>query len=88
MEKNSLYEVRFTKEAKKDVTKLTPKLKRKLKNIIQEKIIINPYSGKKLVGNLNGFFSIRLSYKDRILYTINDEEKLIYIHRTKTHYGE
>ncbi|NCR45113.1 MAG: type II toxin-antitoxin system mRNA interferase toxin, RelE/StbE family [Microcystis aeruginosa SX13-01] len=63
-----VYEVRFTKEAKKDVDKLTPKLKKKLKSIIQDTLSISP--------------------QDRILYTINDEQKLIYIHRTKTHYGE
>jgi len=83
-----VYEVRFTKEAKKDVDKLTPKLKKKLKSIIQDTLSISPYSCKKLVGDLTGFYSIRLSYQDRILYTINDEQKLIYIHRTKTHYGE
>jgi mRNA interferase RelE/StbE len=83
-----VYEVRFTKEAKKDVDKLTPKLKKKLKSIIQDTLSISPYSGKKLVGDLTGFYSIRLSYQDRVLYTINDEQKLIYIHRTKTHYGE
>ena len=83
-----VYEVRFTKEAKKDVDKLTPKLKKKLKSIIQDTLSISPYIDKKLVGDLTGFYSIRLSYQDRILYTINDEQKLIYIHRTKTHYGE
>ncbi|NEO03062.1 MAG: type II toxin-antitoxin system mRNA interferase toxin, RelE/StbE family [Moorea sp. SIO1F2] len=83
-----VYEVRFTKEAKKDVAKLTPKLKQKLKTMIQDTISINPYAGKKLVGNLAGFFSMRLSYKDRIIYTIDNEQKLIYIHRAKTHYGE
>ncbi|NCR75850.1 MAG: type II toxin-antitoxin system mRNA interferase toxin, RelE/StbE family [Microcystis aeruginosa K13-06] len=83
-----VYEVRFTKEAKKDVDKLTPKLKKKLKSIIQDTLSISPYSGKKLAGDLTGFYSIRLSYQDRILYTIDDEQKLIYIHRTKTHYGE
>ena len=83
-----VYEVRFTKEAKKDVDKLTLKLKKKLKSIIQDTLSISPYSGKKLVGDLTGFYSIRLSYQDRILYTINDEQKLIYIHRTKTHYGQ
>ena len=83
-----VYEVRFTKEAKKDVDKLTPKLKKKLKSIIQDTLSISPYGGKKLVGDLTGFYSIRLSYQDRILYTINDEQKLIYIHRTKNHYGE
>ena len=83
-----VYEVRFTKEAKKDVDKLTLKLKKKLKSIIQDTLSISPYSGKKLVGDLTGFYSIRLSYQDRIIYTINDEQKLIYIHRAKTHYGE
>ena len=83
-----VYEVRFTKEAKKDVDKLTLKLKKKLKSIIQDTLSISPYSGKKLVGDLTGFYSIQLSYQDRILYTINDEQKLIYIHRAKTHYGE
>ena len=83
-----VYEVRFTKEAKKDVAKLTPKLKQKLKKIIQDTISINPYAGKKLMGDLSGFFSLRLSYKDRIIYTIDNQQKLIYIHRAKTHYGE
>jgi mRNA-degrading endonuclease RelE of RelBE toxin-antitoxin system len=49
------YEIRFTKEAKKDVAKLTPKLKQKLKKIIIDNIIPHPYSGKKLVGDLAGF---------------------------------
>ena len=83
-----VYEVRFTKEAKKDVAKLTPKLKQKLKKVIQDKITIEPYAGKKLVSDLAGFYSMRLSYKDRIIYTIDNKQKLIYIHRAKTHYGE
>ena len=83
-----VYEVRFTKEAKKDVAKLTPKLKQKLKKIIQDKIAIDPYAGKKLVGDLADFYSLRLSHKDRIIYTIDNKQKLIYIHRAKTHYGE
>ena len=83
-----LYEVRFTKEAKKDIAKLTPKLKQKLKTIIQDTISINPYAGKKLLADLAGFYSVRLSYQDRIVYTIDDEQNLIYIHRAKTHYGD
>jgi len=82
------YEVRFTREAKKDVAKLSPKLKQKLKTLLQSTISVNPYAGKKLVGDLAGFYSIRLSYQDRIIYTINDEQNLIYIHCAKTHYGE
>jgi mRNA interferase RelE/StbE len=58
-----IYEIRFTKEAKKDVAQLSPKLKQKLKKMIQEQIIMNPYGDKKLVGDLTGFFSLRLNYK-------------------------
>ena len=83
-----IYQVRFTKEAKKDIAKLTPKLKQKLQEIIRDKISIDPYGGKKLVGDLTGFFSLRLSYKDRIIYTIDQDQQIIYIHRAKTHYGE
>ncbi len=63
-----VYDIRFTKEAKKDITKLTPKLKQKLILIIQNIISINPYEGKKLIGDMTGFFSIRLNYKDRIVF--------------------
>lgn len=82
------YEVRFTKEAKKDIAKLTPKLKQKLKRVIEERISIDPYAGKKLVGDLAGFFSIRLTYQDRLVYSIDDDQNIVYIHRAKTHYGE
>ena len=83
-----VYEVRFTKAAKKDVNKLTQNFKKKLKKILQERISINPDEGKQLVGDLAGFYSIRLTYRDRVLYTIDAEDQIIYIHRTKTHYGE
>jgi mRNA interferase RelE/StbE len=83
-----VYEVRFTKEAKKDIAKLSPKLRLKLKTIIQDIIIISPYDGKKLIGDLSGFYSVRLSYQDSVIYTIDDELNVIFIHRAKTHYGD
>lgn len=83
-----VYEVRFTKEAKKDIAKLSPKLRQKLKTIIQDVISISPYDGKKLIGDLLGLYSIRLSYQDRVIYTIDDELRVIFIHRAKTHYGD
>ncbi|MBI5417698.1 type II toxin-antitoxin system RelE/ParE family toxin [Candidatus Poribacteria bacterium] len=82
------YEVLFTKEAFKDIEKLTPKLKKKLKDIILNQIVKEPKAGKKLIGDLTGFYSLRLTYKDRIIYSIDEINKIIYIHRAKTHYGE
>ena len=82
------YEIRFTKEAMKDVQKLSPQLTVKLKDILRNKIYVEPYTGKKLVGQLKGFYSIRLNYQDRIVYSVDEENLTIYIHRAKTHYGE
>ena len=81
------YEIRFTREAFKDVKKLSSKLQKKLHEIITSRIVNQPYAGKKLVGDLSGFFSVRLSYQDRIIYTVDEENKTIFIHRAKTHYG-
>ena len=82
------YKIRFTREAVKDVDKLTPKLKDKLKEILLNGVAINPHLGKKLIGDLEGFYSMRLTYADRIVYSIDDKEKIVTIHRTRTHYGE
>ncbi len=83
-----VYEIRFTKEALKDVKKLTPRLKAKLKDILVNQVSQEPYSGKKVVGQLKGFYSIRLTFQDRIVYSIDEENQMVYIHRTKTHYGQ
>ena len=82
-----LYEVRFTKEAVKDFHKLTPKLRRKLKEILTQSISKDPHCGQRLVGDLAGFFSFRLTYQDRIVYSIDETTKTVFIHRARTHYG-
>ena len=82
------YEIRLTKEALKDLKKHPPHLKTKLKEILRNRVAIEPHSGKKLVGDLSGFYSVRLNYQDRIVYSIDDTEAIVYIHRVKTHYGD
>ena len=82
------YQIRFTREAVKDVESLTPKLKSKLKVILEQVLAVNSSAGKALVGDLKGFFSYRLTLRDRIVYTVSESEQTVYIHRTRTHYGE
>ena len=82
------YEVRLTRRAEKDVKKLTPQLRRKLYEILTEVIAPDPFQGKKLVGDLAGSYSYRLTYKDRIVYSIDGKNRVIYIERAATHYGE
>ncbi len=85
---SAAYEVRLTRRAEKDVKKLTPQLRRKLYEILTEVIAQEPFQGKKLIGDLAGSYSYRLTYKDRIVYSINAKERVVYIERAATHYGE
>lgn len=82
------YKIRFTKLAKKDVQKLSPKLQQKLKDILRYRIAIDPYAGKPLTGELKDFYSMRLSFKDRIVYRIQDDELIVMVMRARTHYGD
>ncbi len=82
------YAIRFTKEAVKDVDKLPPRLKEKLKAVLQNQVAPSPRCGKRLVGDLAGFFSLRLSYNDRLVYSVDDDSRTIFVHRARTHYGD
>ncbi len=82
------YEIRITRRAEKDIEKLSPKLKDKLYDILAEVITKNPSEGKKLIGDLEGSYSYRLSYQDRIVYSINPKKRIVYLERARTHYGE
>ena len=82
------WKIRFTKQAKKDVQHLPSKLKAKLRDILLEVLAQNPYEGKKLLGDLAGSYSYRLTYKDRIVYSLDEERRIIYVERARTHYGE
>ena len=81
------FEIRITNQAKKDIQKLSPKHRKKLKDILIEVIAINPHEGKKLLGDLSGSYSYRLTFRDRIVYSIDEAKKIVYIERARTHYG-
>jgi Txe/YoeB family toxin of Txe-Axe toxin-antitoxin module len=82
------YKLEFTKQAQKDISKLSPKLKSKLKSILRNKISVAPESGKALVGDLKGYFSVRLSFQDRIVYRIENDRCVVVVIRARTHYGD
>ena len=84
----SSFEVRITHRAEKDIQKLSPKLKDKLYDILTEVISKDPTQGKKLIGDLEGSYSVRLSYQDRLVYSIDRKKKIVYIERAKTHYDD
>jgi addiction module RelE/StbE family toxin len=82
------YRVRFTRQAEKDIAKLTEKLRAKLKDIVRNRLAIAPHSGKPLTGPLKGYWSMRLSYQDRIVCRIEQDELIVMVLRARTHYGD
>ena len=82
------YEIRITRQARKDVETLPPKLKAKLRAILLDVIAVSPRDGKKLMGDLAGSYSWRLTYKDRIVYSVDEDSRIVYVERARTHYGD
>lgn len=82
------YAVRVTRQAEKDISRLTPKLRRKLKDVLLNLVAVDPYQGKKLLGDLEGSYSVRLTLKDRVVYSIDEASKTVFIERARTHYGD
>ena len=82
------YRIRLTKQAAKDVRQLSPRLQQKLKELLRKRIAIDPYGGKALFGELKGYYSVRLSYKDRVVYSIHHDELIVIIVRARTYYGD
>jgi len=80
------YRIEITRRAVKDIEQLTPKLRSKLRDILVKRIAANPLDGKKLIGDLDGYWSVRLTHRDRIVYRIDDEKRVVYILRARTHY--
>lgn len=82
------YQIVFTKQAFKDVKSLSPKLKEKLKSMLQEVISENPFVGKNLLSEFKGNYSHRLDLKNRIVYSVDRENYIVYVKRARTHYGD
>ncbi len=80
----------FTKQAQKDAKKIASSgLKSKAESII--KILKeNPYqvppAYEKLVGDLAGAYSRRITIQHRMIYQVIDNEKVVKIIRMWTHY--
>lgn len=79
------FRVLITRRAEKDIQKLTPKLKNKLYEILTQALCVDPFQGKRLIGDLEGSYSFRLTYQDRIIYSIDPKNRIIYIERARTH---
>ncbi|MCB1936864.1 MAG: Txe/YoeB family addiction module toxin [Burkholderiales bacterium] len=85
-----MWEIYYTKQAKKDAKKLTSAgLKKKAQDIlvlIQENPYQNPPPYEKLVGDLDGAYSRRINIQHRVVYQVLEKEKIVKVLRLWTHY--
>jgi Txe/YoeB family toxin of toxin-antitoxin system len=84
------WEIVFTKQAQKDAKKLAsaglkPKAQ-KLLEVIRENPFQNPPPYEKLIGDLAGAYSRRISIQHRLVYQVYQQERVIKILRFWTHY--
>ena len=85
-----MYTLYFTKQAQKDALKIKQaRLKEKTQNLLNI-LSHNPFENtppyEKLIGDLKGTYSRRITIQHRLVYQIFEEEKVIKIIRMWTHY--
>ena len=82
----------YAKQAAKDAKKIASKgLKEKAKELlalIAQDPFQNPPPYKKLVGQLNGYYSRRINIQHRLVYQIDTEQEIVKIIRMWTHYND
>jgi Txe/YoeB family toxin of toxin-antitoxin system len=80
----------YTKQAQKDAAKLAAAgLKPKAQSLLAV-LVENPYQTpppfEKLVGDLSGAYSRRISIQHRLVYEVLDDAKTVKVLRMWTHY--
>lgn len=85
-----IYKIMFSKGAQKDAEKIkNSNLDSKCKALI-EIIRLDPFAKippfEKLVGELSGFYSRRINIQHRLVYSVDQKEKILKVLRMWTHY--
>ncbi len=73
-----MYRVILHKSAAKKFAKLSKNLKEKIAKSI-ELVSLNPYAGKKLHGQFEGSYRVRVG-DFRIIYDVYDDTKIVVVH--------
>ncbi len=85
-----MWDLYFTRQAKKDAKKLTAAgLREKgeaLLAIIQDNPYQTPPPYEKLTGDLAGTYSRRINIQHRLVYQVLDDKKAVKVLRLWTHY--
>ena len=85
-----MWELYFTRQAKKDARKLAAAGLREKAEALLATIQDNPYQTpppyEKLVGDLTGTYSRRINIQHRLVYQVLDDKKAVKVLRLWTHY--
>ena len=84
------WQIVLSRQSEKDAKKIAlAGLKPQVTKLL-ELLAENPYSTpppyEKLVGNLQGFYSRRISIQHRLVYRVVEQEKAVHVLRMWTHY--
>lgn len=87
-----MYEIVFSKQARKDAAKLAKCHLKKPAQALLEILATDPFQTppryESLCGELAGCFSRRINLQHRIVYEVFTEEKKVLVLRMWTHYGD
>lgn len=86
------WQVLFTKQAQKDAKKaasagLRTKIE-SLLSVLAKNPLQSPPPYEKLVGDLDGAYSRRITIQHRLVYQLLKEERIVKVIRMWTHYGD
>ena len=84
------WQVILSRKAVKDAKKLRDAGLKPQAEVLLDLLKNNPFQSppvyEKLVGNLNGFYSRRINIKHRLVYSVDEEQKIVHVLRMWTHY--
>jgi len=87
-----MFEIVFSKQARKDATKLARCRLKKQAQALLDILAADPFQSppryESLCGELAGCFSRRINLQHRIVYEVFTDEKKVLVLRMWTHYGE
>ena len=82
------WQVILSKQAKKDAKRIASSGLKPQAQALLEILQDNPYQPpyEKLVGNLAGYYSRRINIRHRLVYEINEQERIIRVLRMGRHH--
>ena len=84
------WQVILSRKAVKDAKKLRAAGLKPQAEVLLGLLKNNPFNSppvyEKLVGNFKGFYSRRINIKHRLVYSVDEKQKIVHVLRMWTHY--